>query len=52
MLRTTRRRIGARKYRGKFDHGWDRQREITFEQQKKLGVIPATTKLAPIETRR
>jgi arylsulfatase len=29
----------ADKYKGKFDHGWDRQREITFEKQKQLGVI-------------
>jgi len=33
------------KFVGKFDHGWDKQRELTFEQQKKLGVIPAGTKL-------
>jgi arylsulfatase A-like enzyme len=32
---------------GKFDHGWDRQREITFAQQKKIGIIPAGTKLTP-----
>ncbi|CAN5327342.1 arylsulfatase AtsD [soil metagenome] len=35
------------KYAGKFDHGWDEQRAITFEQQKKLGVIPAEAKLTP-----
>lgn len=34
------------KYKGKFDHGWDKQREITFANQKKLGVIPENTKLA------
>jgi arylsulfatase A-like enzyme len=28
------------KYKDKFAHGWDRQREITFERQKELGVIP------------
>ncbi len=28
------------KYKGKFAHGWDKQREITFEKQKALGVIP------------
>jgi arylsulfatase A-like enzyme len=27
------------KYKGKFAHGWDAQREITFERQKALGVI-------------
>ncbi|HEY4075461.1 MAG TPA: arylsulfatase [Rhizomicrobium sp.] len=35
----------ADKYKGKFDHGWDRQREITFENQKRLGLIPQNTKL-------
>lgn len=35
----------ADKYKGKFDHGWDKQREITFENQKKLGVIPPDAKL-------
>jgi arylsulfatase A-like enzyme len=28
------------KYKGKFDQGWDKVREETFERQKKLGVIP------------
>lgn len=37
----------ANKYKGAFDHGWDRQREITFERQKQLGVIPAGTTLTP-----
>ncbi|SEG70070.1 arylsulfatase [Bryocella elongata] len=35
------------RFRGKFDMGWDRYREIVFEQQKKLGVIPADAKLTP-----
>ncbi len=35
------------KYKGKFDAGWDRYREQTFERQKKLGVIPADAKLTP-----
>ena len=35
------------KYKGKFDHGWDRQREITLEKQKKLGIVPRDTKLTP-----
>ena len=30
----------ADKYKGKFDHGWDKHREEVFERQKKLGVIP------------
>lgn len=29
----------ADKYKGKFAHGWDKQREITFKRQKELGVI-------------
>mgnify|MGYP000165094174 CR=1 FL=1 len=33
------------KFKGKFDQGWDKYREETFERQKKLGVIPADTKL-------
>ncbi len=37
----------AEKYKGKFAHGWDRQREIAFERQKELGVIPADAKLTP-----
>jgi arylsulfatase len=35
------------KYRGKFDQGWDKYREETFERQKKLGVVPPNTKLTP-----
>ncbi|WP_442854755.1 arylsulfatase [Fischerella sp. PCC 9605] len=35
------------KYRGKFNHGWDKEREIIFERQKKLGVIPANAELTP-----
>ena len=35
------------KFKGKFDYGWDKQREITFENQKKLGVIPANAQLTP-----
>ena len=33
------------KYKGKFAHGWDKQREITFAKQKELGVIPANAEL-------
>ena len=32
-------------YKGKFDGGWDKYRETVFNQQKKLGVIPAYAKL-------
>ncbi len=35
------------KYKGKFAHGWDKQREITFKRQKELGVIPANAELTP-----
>jgi arylsulfatase len=35
------------KYKGKFAHGWDRQRELTFERQKELGVIPPDAVLTP-----
>ncbi|NED94049.1 arylsulfatase [Phytoactinopolyspora alkaliphila] len=35
------------KYRGAFDHGWDRQREITLERQRELGVVPQDAELAP-----
>ena len=33
------------KFKGKFDMGWDKQREITLAQQKRLGVVPEGTKL-------
>lgn len=35
----------ADKYKGKFNQGWDKLREETFERQKKLGVIPKDCKL-------
>ena len=35
------------KYRGKFDSGWDKMRQLTFARQKKLGVIPKDAKLTP-----
>jgi len=35
------------KYKGKFAHGWDKQREITFKKQKELGVIPVDSVLTP-----
>ncbi|MHC5053181.1 MAG: arylsulfatase [Planctomycetota bacterium] len=33
------------KYKGKFDMGWDRAREMILERQKELGIVPANTKL-------
>jgi len=35
------------KFRGKFSHGWDKQRELTHKQQLELGIIPAGTRLTP-----
>jgi len=35
------------KYKGKFDQGWDKLREETIVRQKKLGIIPEGTSLAP-----
>ncbi|HEU4431033.1 MAG TPA: arylsulfatase [Myxococcota bacterium] len=35
----------ADKYEGQFDKGWDQVRSETIERQKKLGVIPANTRL-------
>jgi arylsulfatase A-like enzyme len=34
------------KFKGKFDGGWDKMREETLERQKKMGLVPANTKLA------
>ena len=33
------------KYRGRFDMGWDRSREMILENQKRLGIIPQNTQL-------
>ncbi|HEY2783881.1 MAG TPA: arylsulfatase [Fimbriiglobus sp.] len=35
------------KYRGKFDYGWDKQRELTHAKQLEMGIIPKGTKLTP-----
>jgi arylsulfatase A-like enzyme len=35
----------ADQYKGKFDDGWDKQRERTFARQKELGAIPADSEL-------
>lgn len=34
-----------KKFKGKFDMGWDAMREETFARQKQMGVIPQNTKL-------
>lgn len=36
------------KYRGRFDTGWDATRQAWFDEQKRLGIIPAETELAPL----
>ncbi len=33
------------KFKGQFDQGWDQVRKETLARQKKLGVVPANTKL-------
>lgn len=38
-------------YKGKFDEGWDVYRQKVYENQKKLGCIPANAKLAPRNAR-
>ncbi|MFV0307616.1 MAG: arylsulfatase [Desertimonas sp.] len=35
------------RFRGKFDHGWDRQREMTWERQRAIGIIPPDAELCP-----
>jgi arylsulfatase A-like enzyme len=35
------------KYKGRFDQGWDKLREETLDRQKKLGIVPENTVLAP-----
>ncbi|MEW4486869.1 arylsulfatase [Thalassoglobus sp. JC818] len=35
------------RHEGKFDHGWDREREIVHQRQLDNGVIPPGTKLTP-----
>jgi arylsulfatase A-like enzyme len=35
------------KFKGKFDQGWDKVREETLARQKKLGIVPADTRLTP-----
>jgi len=37
----------ADKYKGKFDDGWDKYRERTFERAKALGWIPQDAQLTP-----
>jgi len=36
------------RFKGQFDEGWDVLRAQVLERQKKLGIVPADTKLAPL----
>ena len=38
----------ADKYKGKFDMGYEKYRETVLENMKKMGMLPADTKLSPI----
>ncbi len=33
------------KFKGKFDMGWDKYREVVYKQQLKMGILPEGTKL-------
>ena len=35
------------RFKGQFDQGWDRMREVSFARQLRLGVVPATARLTP-----
>ncbi len=35
------------KYRGKFDIGWEKARDVIFKQQKEMGIVPPDTQLTP-----
>ena len=35
------------RFKGRFDEGWDKYRQETFDRQKRLGVIPADAELTP-----
>ncbi len=45
--RTSPRKEWIDKFKGKFDMGWNQLREQIFANQKRLGVIPASTQLTP-----
>jgi arylsulfatase A-like enzyme len=38
----------AEKYKGKFDMGYERYRELVLERQKQMGLVPENTELSPI----
>ncbi|MGI5860722.1 MAG: arylsulfatase [Myxococcales bacterium] len=35
------------KYRGRFDMGWDKYREMVFQRQKEMGIVSPETQLSP-----
>ncbi|AFZ45023.1 sulfatase [Halothece sp. PCC 7418] len=35
------------KFKGQFNHGWDKQRELTYQKQLEMGIIPEETQLTP-----
>ena len=37
-----------KKYRGRYDAGWDAAREARLKRQLELGIVPAGTKLSPL----
>ena len=39
----------ADKYAGKFDQGWEKLREETYQRQLKMGIIPKNAKLTDID---
>jgi arylsulfatase A-like enzyme len=41
-------RAWADKYKGRFDMGYEAYRELVFENQKRLGILPASAELSPI----
>jgi arylsulfatase A-like enzyme len=36
------------KYKGKFDMGYEKYRELVFERQQKMGIFPDTAELTPL----
>ena len=37
------------KYKGRFDMGYEAYRELVFERQKELGIVPEGTELSPMD---
>jgi arylsulfatase len=35
------------RFKGRFDQGWDKLREESFERQKKMGIVPVDTVMSP-----